>query len=96
MFKKTPPSPRKPLRERVADRKAGRAAEAAPKSAKSVNSRKLFMRAANAFQVVGVLIMLYVVMRFTDGNLEYMEELIGIAAGFFLTGRVAILVIKNS
>jgi hypothetical protein len=95
MFTKKPETPRKSLRERVADRQAGRAEEPVRSKASSFLSRKWIMRTANLFQGIGILIMLFVVWRFTDGNIEYMEELIGIAAGFFLTGRVAIIVVKT-
>ncbi|MFC7048910.1 hypothetical protein [Emcibacter nanhaiensis] len=96
MLTKKPQTRRKSLRERVADRKAGIPEQKAPKSISGIKTRKWLRWGGNAFQALGILIMLLVVMRFNDGNLEFMEELIGIAAGFFLTGRISILFIKNS
>ncbi|WP_417319821.1 hypothetical protein [Emcibacter sp.] len=96
MFTKKTQEPRKSLRERVADRQAGVVEDSSPASPSGIKYRKWIMRSANIFQAIGILIMLMVVMRFNDGDLQYMEELIGIAAGFFLTGRVAIIFVKNS
>ena len=96
MLTKKPQTPRKSLRERVADREAGIPEEKAPRTVSGIKTRKWLRWGGNAFQAIGILIMLLVVMRFNDGNLEHIEELIGVAAGFFLTGRVSILFIRNS
>ncbi|WP_138379146.1 hypothetical protein [Luteithermobacter gelatinilyticus] len=87
--------PRKPLRQRVADRKAGREQKAAPPSKQKQKYMRWAKWTANALQAVGILIMLVVVMRFMDNNIEYIEELVAIAAGIFLLGRFGLVFLRS-
>jgi len=77
--------PRKPLRERVADRKAGIRQAGDPKHAKLIRWARL---GANMFQGIGLIMLLVLLAQYINSGYEQMNWInVMIYSGMFLIGR---------
>ena len=77
--------PRKSLRDRVADRKAGIKEEIDPRRVRILKRVKLF---ANLAQGIGLLMLLVVLARYINSGYEQMNWInVGVYSGMFLIGR---------
>ena len=78
-------SPRKSLRERVADRKAGIEEEVDPRRVKILRRIKLF---ANLFQGIGLVMLLVILAQYISNGYGHMNWInVMIYSGMFLLGR---------
>jgi len=78
-------SPRKSLRERVADRKAGIEEEVDPRRVKILRRIKLF---ANLFQGIGLVMLLVMLAQYISSGYGHMNWInVMIYSGMFLLGR---------
>ncbi|MCF6197698.1 MAG: hypothetical protein L3J50_13470 [Emcibacter sp.] len=78
-------SPRKSLRERVADRKAGIKEEVDPRRVKILRRIKLF---ANLFQGIGLVMLLVMLAQYISSGYGHMNWInVMIYSGMFLLGR---------
>ncbi len=84
MRKKQHP-PRKSLRERVADRKAGIKEETSPKRERILRRVRLF---ANLFQAIGLIMLMVLLAQYISSGYGHMNWInVMIYSGMFLIGR---------
>jgi len=77
--------PKKSLRDRVADRKAGIKDEGDPKREKIIRRVRLF---ANLFQAIGLIMLLIMLAQYISSGYAQMNWInVMIYSGLFLTGR---------
>ena len=87
-YSKSEQTPRKSLRQRVADRKAGIVEEQDPKRERFLKRVKLF---ANLFQGVGLIMLLVVLAQFINSGYSEMNWInVSVYSGMFLVGRAMI------
>ncbi|MBL4801745.1 MAG: hypothetical protein JKY45_07600 [Emcibacter sp.] len=77
--------PRKSLRERVADRKAGIKEESDPKRVRILKRVRLL---GNLFQAIGLIMLMVVLAQYIGSGYGHMNWInVGIYSGMFLVGR---------
>jgi hypothetical protein len=84
-MRRKPPPPRKSLRERVADRKAGIKEEGGPRRVLILKRVRLF---ANLFQGIGLIMLMVLLAQYISSGYGHMNWInVLIYSGMFLIGR---------